>query len=242
LDLDLLKIHPMKANHFILIFGLLLFASTGFAQKAISPDEFQTMLNGRAAVQLVDVRTPGEFAGGNLQGSMNMDFRSSEFSQRIEKLDKSEPVFIYCLSGGRSASAARKMASMGFSEVYDMKGGIMSWKRAGLPVSTGTTEKRIGTTKAVYDKMVNADVPVLVNIYAPWCGPCRKMKPMLEELNKSASGKYKYVKLNADDNDSLLKELGVAEIPTFFIYKNGKETWKHIGLIEKETLTKELGL
>ena len=86
-----------------------------------------------------------------------------------------------------------------------------------------------------------AETP-LVNIYAPWCGPCRKMKPMLEELNQSASGKFKYVMMNADENDALLKELGVSEIPTFFIYKNGKETWKHVGLVEKEALTKQLGL
>ena len=232
----------MKISSYLFASLFTLLASSSYGQKVISPSEFQTLLNQNTAVQLIDVRTAGEYAGGHLEGSLNIDIRSGEFSKQMDELDKNKPVFVYCLSGGRSASATRKMVNMGFSEVYDMKGGIMNWKREGLPVSTASSTKTSGIDKETYGKMINAKVTVLVNIYAPWCGPCRKMKPMLEELNKSASGKFKYVKLNADDNDALLKELNVSEIPTFFVYKNGEQRWKHVGLVEKETLTKELGL
>ena len=200
------------------------------------------MLQNQANVQLIDVRTPGEYAGGSLKGAQNMDIRSADFNEQIEKLDKKQPVFVYCLSGGRSASAARKMTGMGLTDVIDLQGGIMAWKREGLVVERNSDTRSSGLGKAEYDQLVEAKVPVLVNIYAPWCGPCRKMKPMLDELSQSASGKFKYVKLNADENDPLLKELGVAEIPTFFIYKNGKQVWKYTGLVERGVLEQELGL
>lgn len=232
----------MKLATFFLATVLTIYTTSIYAQEALSPSEFQSLMSQQAAVQLIDVRTAGEYAGGHLEGSQNIDIRSSEFTKQIQKLDKNRPVFVYCLSGGRSASASRKLASMGFSEVIDMKGGIMTWKRAGLPVSSGNDSRSAGLDKATYNSMINSKTPVLVNIYAPWCGPCRKMKPMLEELNNSASGKFKYVKLNADENNALLKALDVTEIPTFFIYKKGEQTWKHVGLVEKETLTEELGL
>jgi len=232
----------MKFAGFLLATVFTILTTSIYGQKAVSPTEFQSLMSQQAAVQLIDVRTSGEYAGGGLQGAQNIDFRSNDFDVLIESLDKNQPVFVYCLSGGRSASAARKMTGMGFTEVIDLKGGIMSWKRAGLPVISSSNTQSSGISKAEYDKLILADVPVLVNIYAPWCGPCRKMKPMLDELSQSASGKFKYVKLNADENDPLLKEIGVAEIPTFFIYKNGKQVWKHVGLAERETLTKELGL
>ena len=233
----------MKIYSVLLTLVTLLNAEPIFAQDAIQPSEFQKLMNKQSAVQLIDVRTVGEYAGGHLEGSQNIDISSSEFTKEIEKLDKTQPVFVYCLSGGRSASASRKLVSMGYSNVYDMKGGIMAWKRAELPVETaGNTSKPAGTSKSSYNKLVAADVPVLVNFYAPWCGPCRKMKPMLDALETEASGKFNYVKLNADDNDVLLKTLSITEIPTFIIYKNGTKTWKHVGLVEKETLTKELGL
>jgi thioredoxin len=233
----------MKCTSFLLASLFTILTSSTFGQKAVSPLEFQSLITQQASVQLIDVRTVSEYAGEHLKGSQNIDVRSGEFAKQIEKLDKNQPVFVYCLSGGRSASAARKIASMGFSEIYDMKGGIMAWKRAGLPLSErNNAAEPSGMDRTTYNKAVMADVPVLVNIYAPWCGPCKKMKPMLEELDQTARGKFKYVKLNADENDALLKSLDVAEIPTFFIYKNGSQTWKHVGLVEKGVLEKELGL
>ena len=78
-------------------------------------------------VQLVDVRTANEYNGGKIENATNIDFYGSVFKTQIEKLDKSKPVMVYCASGGRSGNAAAMMKSMGFKEVYDLKGGYNGW-------------------------------------------------------------------------------------------------------------------
>lgn len=72
---------------------------------------------------ILDVRTPSEFSKGHLINALNYDWNGNEFDKQIAPLDKSKPVFVYCLSGGRSSSAANKMRSSGFTQVYEMDGG-----------------------------------------------------------------------------------------------------------------------
>lgn len=79
-------------------------------------------------VQLVDVRTPGEFHSGHIKNAINIDFfDSGNFQKSFEKFDKSKPVYVYCRSGARSLKAANKLVTMGFSKIYDLKGGYMRW-------------------------------------------------------------------------------------------------------------------
>jgi len=73
--------------------------------------------------QLIDVRSPQEFGGGHIDGATNINFNGPNFEQSIEQLDKTQPVFVYCQSGGRSGKAYKKMKAMGFSNVYDLEGG-----------------------------------------------------------------------------------------------------------------------
>lgn len=82
---------------------------------------------------LIDVRTPEEFGEGHLAKALNYDWYGAAFDKQIATLDKSKPVFLYCRSGGRSASAVAKMKAAGFNEIYELSGGIMSWTAAGLP-------------------------------------------------------------------------------------------------------------
>jgi rhodanese-related sulfurtransferase len=79
-------------------------------------------------VQLIDVRTPAEFAEGHLKNAKNIDFYSPDFDLQIEALDKSIPVILYCKSGRRSAICASKLNAKGFTSVYDLDGGIQLWK------------------------------------------------------------------------------------------------------------------
>ena len=101
------------------------------AQNKLAPDAFEAEIKLNTTVQLIDVRTPEEFQEGHLAGAQNMNVQSSDFAQKINQLDKKQPVLVYCAVGGRSAKAAKQVSEMGFPKVYDLKGGITAWKSAG---------------------------------------------------------------------------------------------------------------
>lgn len=102
--------------------------------KVISNDELLELLN-NPEVQLVDVRTPGEWSGGIIPNAKKINYRDSDFLQQMEKsLDKEKPLVIYCAAGGRSAGAAKKLGELGFKNIYDLGVGFRGWKAAGMPV------------------------------------------------------------------------------------------------------------
>lgn len=79
-------------------------------------------------VQLVDVRTPSEYRSGHITNAINIDFfNGATFEKAFAKLDKDKPVYLYCRSGARSQKAARRLTQMGFTEIYDLRGGYMRW-------------------------------------------------------------------------------------------------------------------
>ncbi len=84
---------------------------------------FQSKLNESSDAVLLDVRTPEEFATGNMEGAINIDFKAPDFEQKIAALDKSKTYYVYCLSGIRSAKAADKMNELGFTSLYILDGG-----------------------------------------------------------------------------------------------------------------------
>ena len=85
-------------------------------------------------MQLVDVRTPAEYATGHIPNAQNIDFLDAEFEMNIQSLDKSKPVIIYCQRGSRSAKCASKLIANGFVKVYDLDGGFAQWEYSGLEV------------------------------------------------------------------------------------------------------------
>lgn len=90
--------------------------------------EFNSAISSQE-VQLVDVRTPKEYLAGYIKNAVNIDFyQSSTFEEAFNRLDKNEPVYLYCRSGRRSKYSAKKLIEMGFLEVYDLKGGYLAWK------------------------------------------------------------------------------------------------------------------
>ncbi|HZW63753.1 MAG TPA: rhodanese-like domain-containing protein [Flavobacteriaceae bacterium] len=94
--------------------------------KVLSPSAFKEKLQADKAV-LVDVRTPQEYRAGHIPKAINIDFKSSNFAQGFEKIDKEKPLFIYCRSGMRSMMCAKQLINMGFKEIYDLKGGYLNW-------------------------------------------------------------------------------------------------------------------
>ena len=99
----------------------------------LNSDKFEQKLQD-ADIQLVDVRTPQEFAAGHLPNAININVMGNNFDIEMAKLDKEKPVMVYCKSGGRSAKAASKLKVQGFKNISDLDGGITSWKQAEKPI------------------------------------------------------------------------------------------------------------
>jgi phage shock protein E len=100
----------------------------------VSAADAQAVLESRPDVVTLDVRTPQEFAEGHLAGAQLLDYTSGEFAARLGELDPGATYVLYCRSGNRSAGAAELMRQAGFTEVYEVDGGILAWEAAGLPV------------------------------------------------------------------------------------------------------------
>ena len=85
-------------------------------------------------VVTLDVRTPGEFAEGYIEGARLIDFQSGNFENEIASLDKNATYAVYCRSGNRSGQAVKVMQDAGFTNVFNMNGGVIDWANAGLPL------------------------------------------------------------------------------------------------------------
>lgn len=206
----------------------------------LSATEFADKIKELPSATIIDVRTPDEFSKGHLANANNYDWNGNEFEKQIALLDKSKPVFVYCLSGGRSSSAANKMRSEGFKTVYELDGGIMKWRGANLPETTNSTVTSNGMTKQQFDALLNSDKLVLIDFYADWCAPCKKMKPYLAEISKDMADKVEVIRINADDNQGLCKELKIDALPVLQLYKNKTLTWTNTGFIDKAEVVKKL--
>jgi phage shock protein E len=85
-------------------------------------------------VVVLDVRTPAEFASGHIQGATNLDIHGKDFKAKLAEMDKDQPYLVHCAVGMRSAKACTAMSGLGFKNVYDLKGGLDAWKKAGNPI------------------------------------------------------------------------------------------------------------
>ena len=233
----------MKTRLFSLLFISFLFLSCqGQATKPVQTLDVKTYaekLKNTEKPQLLDVRTPEEFGVEHLENAANVNVNSPDFATKASQYDKSKPIFVYCKVGGRSAQAADKLVAMGFTEVYNLEGGIMKWTTAGMP-KAGQTAKTGGMTVEDYQKLVASDKKVLINFTAVWCAPCQKMKPYILKMQEEMKDQIKIVRVDADENKSLTETMKIEGLPMIIIYENGKEVWRNLGYISEEDLKKHL--
>ena len=202
----------------------------------LGPQEFYDSIQANAKIVLLNVRTPAEYSKGFIGNAVNIDFNDEDFSSRISNLDKNTKYYVYCLAGSRSSAAIKQMQGNGISNISELKGGMMAWKKEGLPVvEMESVPDKI--SRDSYEKIISGEL-VLVDFYAPWCGPCRRMEPSLEALQKKFQENFILSRINIDENKNLATDLGVMEIPVLKLFRDGKEVWEHRGYAEKDVIEK----
>ena len=211
---------------------------TVFAQN-LPVESFEKKLLETPNAFLLDVRTSGEFGGGHLPKATNIDFRSPDFANKIKGLPKDKPVFVYCLSGGRSAQAAEILRNEGF-QVTELQGGYLKWTTKLKPLEGVPNVKHDDAWDLIaFGKLIQGENAVVVDFYAKWCAPCLKMMPTVDKLSNDYKGKVTVLKVEADGNQAVLQKYAIDEIPSFLVFQKGKLLQKTSGFREEAQL-KEL--
>ena len=203
----------------------------------VTPLVFAEKMKATPEAQVIDVRTPEEFSSQHIDRAVNINWNGDDFVAQAQKLDKTKPVFVYCMVGGRSKKASNQLAEMGFAKVYDLQGGIMKWNAAGL---SKPSDKIVGMCSQEFGDLLKADQKVLINFYADWCATCKKMSPYIKEMQADLKGKINVVRLNADENKTLISELKIDELPALLYYERATLKWKHLGFMSEDDLKKQL--
>jgi rhodanese-related sulfurtransferase len=183
-------------------------------------------------IQVLDVRTAAEFNGGHIQNALQANWLDQkEFTDRTQHLDKNLPVYVYCQAGARSASAQSALEAKGYT-VVNLEGGLSNWKMNGFPVE-GTVNKAQMSVEDL-NTITSSNKIVLVEVGGDWCPPCRKMVPVLEVLNQKPAAPFYFLRVDGANDIDVMKSLNAEGLPTFILFKNGKETWRHEGLVTVE--------
>jgi thioredoxin 1 len=96
------------------------------------------------------------------------------------------------------------------------------------------------TDSSFKEEVLDSEIPVLVDFWAPWCGPCRMVAPVVDEISEQYAGQVKVVKLNTDENPNIASQYGIRSIPTLMIFKGGQRVDMVVGAVPKTTLANTL--
>jgi rhodanese-related sulfurtransferase len=227
----------MKKQAFIFLSGLMwvqlyTVAIQAQSSKLLPVTDFAAKIEALPTAPIIDIRTPEEYAKGHIPNAINVNWLSGEFEKQSVALDPALPVLLYCLGGGRSASATLKMKEMGFREIYELEGGLLKWRAAGMPEEM-TNYQTAGISTLQFQEMLQMKKLVLIVFYADWCGQCNKLKPIINETVTESAGNLTAYWINVDDNRDLVKAMGIDAIPVIHIYRDQSLIWSHTGFIDK---------
>ena len=204
----------------------------------LSPVDFFHKMNQQDHI-LLDVRTAEEIGNGFIKNASFIDFYDDKFREKASWIKKDAPVFVYCHAGGRSAKAAAMLMELGQEEVYNLSGGITSWKNSGMSIETNgrkVLDNEITYTVSEMEELIRGHNKFLMVLKTPWCLPCKKLIPVLNEFKKQNPEIF-VLDLNMDANSDIAKHYDVTSIPTLLYFKNSDPANKHTGFISLNDLT-----
>jgi thioredoxin 1 len=230
-------------NRYILIIAIQFIAIYALGQaihiKQLNSEELRSTLRS-GEITLIDVRTPGEFANGHIADAGQLNYYALDFKRKLLLLPREQPVYLYCNTGYRSQRAAEILADNGYKQVHNLEHGIMEWDLYNLPVVVEPDARPDAENKMESDEyyaLIQSGKPVFIDFYAPWCGPCRTMMPMIDSLKTKYKGQITIVKINADASKKLVKELRIGSVPYLVLYVKNKIRYSHNGIISREELS-----
>ena len=225
--------------HLFLFFTAILFSCSAQNNNALQPDQFEKSIKSDKSAQVLDVRTPGEFFSGHISNALLADWNDrEEFDRRIVFVDKTKPVYVYCLAGGRSAAAADKMRKLGYQQVFELKGGINAWKAA----EKALVDKKPGKEMSfeTFHKAMLGSGYLLVDFGAEWCPPCKTMEPVIKSLQQNKDLKFALLKVDGGNDMDIMKEYRVTALPVFIIFKDGVQVFRKEGVATEKELAEHL--
>ncbi|MCF0048530.1 thioredoxin domain-containing protein [Dyadobacter sp. LJ53] len=188
--------------------------------------------------QILDARLPEEYQQNHLEGALSFSIANkADFEKYTAKLSKEKPTFIYSIGNGRSGVLAQDLRNAGFQDVTEIPGGLSKWIGLGRPVIS-TTGK--GLSLDEYTASLKSDKLVLVDFGSRYCPGCKKLDPTIDSIKTEQASHVKVLKIEAYENKSLVKELGVVGLPTLILYRNNQVVWQKKGGATKAEIEKVL--
>lgn len=222
----------------VLAFSLL-FAVSAQGLKNIDSKVFSSLISSNEGI-ILDVRTPQEYTRGHIENSTLISTNDPKFLEKVSLLQKDKPIYVYCLSGSRSYAVANYLSKNGYSSVYNLSRGLLEWQGNGYPLTKNSNTMANNTktyTNSEFNSLINSKNLVLIDFHAPWCAPCKKMAPIIDEIKNDYFGKAAVKKVDIQENKLLQSSYKIESIPGIVLFKNGKEVWRHTGLISYAELS-----
>jgi len=223
----------------IAISALVLYQFSG-GPAPLTPKEFKAALIKSPKALLIDLRTEKEFTAGHLQGAMNIDCNRQSYKWRVEELDTTVPVFLYCEDGKQSREAALFFRYSGFNVTYELKGGFLQWISEGMTVTPAEIVLPKELTLVEFSRILDLEHYVIVDYYIPWDINCRKMEPVIDELAIKYGAKLKIIRINTDKYKYLATEQGIEVLPTYQFFENGNLTLTLEGITKRSVFERQL--